>query len=140
MNLNIYKVTFLLYQLLVFLNLFVAYLFRQRDCKISFYRRSACDYFLFHPAGGQETNNFLRLTIDQVTIIQQILRKVSFDIRDEFHHQLSLMQPVTLLKITSTMDVFAELLQNAIESKGNLLCSLIESRFLQNLPFAKICS
>ena len=33
LNSNIYKVTFLLYQLLFFLNLFVVNLFRQRDCK-----------------------------------------------------------------------------------------------------------
>ena len=33
LNINIYKVTFLLYQQLIFLNLFIAYLFRQRDCK-----------------------------------------------------------------------------------------------------------
>ena len=33
MNINIYKVTFLLYQLLIFLNLFIIYLSRQRDWK-----------------------------------------------------------------------------------------------------------
>ena len=33
LNINIYKVTFLLYQLLIFLNLFNKYLLRQRDCK-----------------------------------------------------------------------------------------------------------
>ena len=37
LNINIYtKVTFLLYQLLVFLNRFAIYLFRQRDCKEKF--------------------------------------------------------------------------------------------------------
>ena len=33
LNLNIYKVTFLLYQLLIIWNLFVVYLSRQKDCK-----------------------------------------------------------------------------------------------------------
>ena len=38
-------------------NLFVIYLFRQRDCKKKkkkkkFYPWAAHDYFLFHPAGG----------------------------------------------------------------------------------------
>ena len=33
MNINIYKVTFSLYQLLIFLNLLIVYLFRQRDYK-----------------------------------------------------------------------------------------------------------
>ena len=33
LNKNIYKVKFLLYQLLIFLNVFIIYLFRQRDCK-----------------------------------------------------------------------------------------------------------
>ena len=36
LNINIYKVTFLLYQQLIFLNLFIIYLFRQRDCKEKF--------------------------------------------------------------------------------------------------------
>ena len=33
MNINKYKVTFLMCQLLIFLNLFIVHLFRQRDCK-----------------------------------------------------------------------------------------------------------
>ena len=33
MNINICKVTLLLHQLLIFLNLFIVYLFRKRDCK-----------------------------------------------------------------------------------------------------------
>ena len=33
LNVNIYKVTFLLNQLLIFLSLFIIYLFRRRDCK-----------------------------------------------------------------------------------------------------------
>ena len=33
LNINIYKVKFLQYQLLIFLNLFVIYLFRQKDCE-----------------------------------------------------------------------------------------------------------
>ena len=36
LNINTYKVTFLLYQLLIFLNLFIVHLFRQRDCKKKF--------------------------------------------------------------------------------------------------------
>ena len=50
----------LLYQLLIFLNLLIVYLFRQRDWKKTrFYLRLARDYCLFHPASGWETNNFL---------------------------------------------------------------------------------
>ena len=54
LNINIYaKVPFLLYQLLIFLNRFVIYLFLDKEiAKISFYPRAAHDYFLFHPAGG----------------------------------------------------------------------------------------
>ena len=55
LNINIYKVTFLLYQLLIFLNLFAVYLFRLRDCKKSFYLRPALDYSLFHPVGEMST-------------------------------------------------------------------------------------
>ena len=47
------KVTFLLHQLLIFLNLFIVYLFKQRDCqkKVST-RGRLLTIFLFHPAGG----------------------------------------------------------------------------------------
>ena len=45
MNISIYKVTFLLYQLLIFLKNFAVYLFGPKDCKEkSFYQ--ARDYFL----------------------------------------------------------------------------------------------
>ena len=43
------KVTFLLHQLLIFLNLFIVYLFTQRDCQKSFYPRAALDYFFISP-------------------------------------------------------------------------------------------
>ena len=47
MNINKYKVTFLLYQLLIFLNLFIVNLFRQRDCKKkSSYPRAARLFFI----------------------------------------------------------------------------------------------
>ena len=47
MNINVYKVTFLLYQLLIFLNVFIVYIFRQRDCKKKgFYPQVACDFFI----------------------------------------------------------------------------------------------
>ena len=50
MKINLCKVTFLLYQLLlIFLNHFIVYLFRQTDCqKKSFHLQAARDYFLFH--------------------------------------------------------------------------------------------
>ena len=55
MNLNIYKVTFLLYQVLIFLNLFVAYLFRQRDCKKK--KVSAGGSWLFFISPGRWIGN-----------------------------------------------------------------------------------
>ena len=55
---------FLLYQLLIFLNLFTVYLFRQRDCKkkVSTSGRLKT-IFLFHPVSGYKMNNFLRLAL-----------------------------------------------------------------------------
>ena len=51
LNINVYNITFLLYQLLIILSLFIVYLFRQRDYKQNLYPWAACDYFLFHAAG-----------------------------------------------------------------------------------------
>ena len=49
LNINIYKVTFLLYQQLIFLNLFIIYLFRQRDCKEKFLPAGGSWLFFISP-------------------------------------------------------------------------------------------
>ena len=56
MNINKYKVTFLLYQLLIFLNLFIVHLFRQRDCKKKKFL-SAGGTWLFFISPGQWIGN-----------------------------------------------------------------------------------
>ena len=57
LNLSIYKVTFLLYQLLIFLNLFVEYLFRHRlQKKRNFYPWQLMTIFYFtRPVGRKQT-------------------------------------------------------------------------------------
>ena len=58
----IYKVTFLLYQLFIFLNRFVIYIFLDKEIvKKKFLPVGGLQLFSFHPAGEEETNNFLRL-------------------------------------------------------------------------------
>ena len=44
-----YKVTFLLYQLLIFLNLFIVYFFRQKDPKKRFLRAGGSWLFFISP-------------------------------------------------------------------------------------------
>ena len=50
LNINICKVTFLLYHLLIFLNRFIIYLFRQRDCKKTFLHAGGSWLFFTSPA------------------------------------------------------------------------------------------
>ena len=47
---NIYKVTFLLYQLLIFVILFIIYLFRQRNCKKKFLPAGSSWLFFISPS------------------------------------------------------------------------------------------
>ena len=45
-----------------FFKIFLSYIFLDKEiAKKKIYSRAAGDYFLFHPAGGLETNNFSRL-------------------------------------------------------------------------------
>ena len=63
LNINIHKVTFFLYQLLIFLNLCIIYLFRPRDChKNGFYLPAARDCLLFHLASQIHIQNLTFFT------------------------------------------------------------------------------
>ena len=50
MNINIYKAVLLLYQLLIFLNFFLVYLFRQRGCKKKFLPVGCLPLFFISPS------------------------------------------------------------------------------------------
>ena len=55
------KVTFLLYRLLIFLNRFVIYLFRQRDCKKKFLRVGGSWLFFISPARWIENEQLFKV-------------------------------------------------------------------------------
>ena len=65
MNINLYKLTFLLYQLLIFLNLFHLISFRQRDCKkkVSTCGRFVTTFYLTWPMDRKPTTYFFSKTM-----------------------------------------------------------------------------
>ena len=129
MNINIYKVIFLL---LIFINLFVIYLFRQRDYKKrSFYPRAARDYFLFHPFFISWK---LILTLNCTCIFSFIKNRKWFAVRGYVKGEKDLKQDIMIFLYMCIYMEFFPVLE--IFKFVTIFFRLISRRVLKIMPVA----